>query len=369
MVVGEPQLARPPSWRATAKRAALIWEGEIVVAALTFALSRGTPHAEEHGHTDKPANQATVSVFTVSPIESDQIREVIALGNLDPTGGHVFPTDHIYLDYGREPGLRVRAPAAGKVRSIRDQLVGDVKIEIQVDQNVSYYLAHLELEPGIAVGSKVSAGQELGRASAKSMLDLGACDARVRLPGLVNPDRYPQPTLQTIPPLTLFSEPLRTRLYAKVLREGSDKDGKIDWDKPGRLVGNWFHESLSVAESSRAESQTWAKQLSFAYDVREPKAVRISIGGTIAPAGLYGLPEGARDPAEVGPETGLVKYPLRRIEPGALGRGRSQGRFGQNSGLLLVQLMSGRQLKVEYFADGSAADVKDFSDKASIYER
>ena len=124
-----------------------------------------------------------------------------------------------------------------------------------------------------------------------------------------------------------------------------------------------------MPESSRAGSRIWAKQLSFAYDVREPKAVRISIGGTIAPAGLYGLPEGARDPTDVGPETGLVKYPLRRIEQGTFRRGRSPGPSNQDAGLLLVRLLSERQLKVEYFAERSPADVKDFSDKGSIYER
>jgi len=90
------------------------------------------------------------------------------------------------------------------------------------------------------------------------------------------------PTLQTVSPLALFAEPLRSQLYGKVKREGRDKDGKIDYDQPGKLVGNWFHESLSAGESGRGGGGISAKQIAFVYDVVQPTAVRISIGGTVA---------------------------------------------------------------------------------------
>lgn len=300
--------------------------------------------------------------FSVSPLDLDQIREIIPLGNLNPAGGHVFPTDHIYFDYGHKPGLAVLAPAAGTVRAIRDQLRGDLKIEIQVDANLAFYLAHLELESGVVVGSKLTAGQKLGRTSGKSMLDLGASDVRIHLAGLANPSRYPPSTIQCISPLALFAEPLRTLLYAKVTRKGEDKDGRIDLDIPGRLVGNWFQESLPAKDSSRGDQAFWAKQLSFAYDVHEPKDVRVSIGGTIAPAGLYAVDSGALDPAQVRVETGFVKYRLVRI--GA----RGSDLLNLDSGLLLVRLLDEHKLKVEYFA-GSLDDVKDFDQQASVYER
>ena len=304
-----------------------------------------------------------MAVFTASPIDPDQIREIIPLGNLNPAGGHVLPSDHIYLDYGRKPGLTVCAPAAGTITAVRDQLRGDSKVEIRVDENISYYLAHLDLEPGIAAASKVSRAQKLGQASGKSMLDLGATDSRVGLSGFVNPDRYTQPTLHTISPLSVFADPLRSQLYLKVNRKGAEKDGKIDLDEPGRLLGNWFHETLSVQDSSRGDPTVWAKQLAFGYDVHDPGAVRISIGGTIAPAGLYALLPGAPDPAEVGVETGLVKYPLRLIG------GDRTSRSEHSAGLRLVQLLNERQLKVEYLAEGSFVGVKGFTGNASIYER
>jgi hypothetical protein len=304
------------------------------------------------------------SVFTVSPIPPNEIREIIPLGNLNPVGGHVFPTDHIYLDYRHKLGLVVCAPAGGTITSIRDQFGGDVKIEIRVDDNISYYLAHLYLEPGIVVGSQITAGQKLGLASGKSMLDLGTSDTRARLPGFANPARYPLPTLNTVSPLALFAEPLRSQLYEKVKRSGPDKNGKIDIDKPGRLVGNWFHESLAVRDSSRGDPAVWAKQLSFAYDVHNPKTVRISVGGTIAPAGLYGILDSALDPADVGRETGAVKYRLVRVDMEGSKRPSTPA-----SGLLLVELIGEDRLKVEYFAGPTSDDVKDFDQQASVYER
>jgi len=304
-------------------------------------------------------------VFTVAPIDLDQIREIIPLGAVNPAAGHVLPTDHIYFDYA-DSKVTVRAPAAGVVRAVRDQFHGfhgDKKIEIQVDENLAYYLTHVAVDPGVDVGIKVTAGQKLGRVAGFSMLDLGASDARVRLAGFVNPSRYPEPTRHTVSQLALFAEPLRTQLYAKVTRDGTDKDGRIDLDKPGRMVGNWFHESLSVEDSARGEPTQSVKQLSFAYDVRDPKAVRVSIGGTVAPRGLYAVLPGTPDPADVAVETGLVRYRLTRLWPDSLKHA------DESDGLLLVQLINDRELKVEYFAGKNESDVSGFSDRSQRYLR
>ena len=274
-----------------------------IVLFICAGVSAALPGPAETTLTPSP-------VFTVSPLELGEIREIIPLGNLNPRHGHVFPTDHIYFDYASKPELAVRAPAGGTVFALVGQWGGDLKIEFRVDQHLSYYLAHIFIEPGIGNGSRLKAGQVVGRASGRALLDLGAYDDRVRLPGFINPKRYPTPTLQTVSPLCLFAEPLRGQLGAKVRREGPDKDGKIDFDQPGRLVGNWFHESLSPNDSSRGEPEISSKQLAFVYDVRKPKAVRISIGGTLAPAGTYAVADSSSDPAEVSADTGLVKYQL-----------------------------------------------------------
>ena len=252
-------------------------------------------------------------VFTTSPLEPDAIETIVALGNLNPRGGHVFPTDHIYLNYGGKPGLEVFAPGDGTVRAVRPQVHGGDKVEVRVDQNLAYYLAHVRLDPGIRVGTRVKAGQTLGRVATESGLDLGASDERVEVSGFLNAARYPSSTLHVIPPLERFAEPLKSTLKAKVAREGPDKNGRCDFDQAGKLVGNWFHESLPASESALARPETWTRQLAFAYDARQPQSVRVSIGGTVAPRGLYAIQAGAPDPATVSQETGLVKYELTAI--------------------------------------------------------
>jgi hypothetical protein len=301
----------------------------------------------------------------VSPLPLDKIRAIIPLGNLNPRGGHVFPTDHIYFDYGGQPDLPVTAPAAGRVFAIQSQSVGDFKIEIRVNEHLCYYLAHLYVDPGIQDGNQVKAGQVIGRASAQSWLDLGAYDSRIRLKGFIHAARYPSPTLQTVSPLSLFEEPLQSQLKAKVAREGTNKDGRIDFDQRGRLVGNWFHQTLSPEESQRGQPNVWAKQLAFVYDVRQPNAVRISIGGTVATAGIYAVPTSAPDPASVGVETGLVKYPLLVPQENTPG---FPAPFDA-AGFLLVQLIGENQLKVAYFSINAVGTADGFASKASIYER
>jgi hypothetical protein len=138
--------------------------------------------------------------------------------------------------------------------------------------------------------------------------------------------------------------------------------GGIALDPQGPATGDIIPPA-QYARVLRGEPVMWAKQLCFAYDVRDPGAVRISIGGTIAPAGLYGVQEGGPHPADVGVETGIVKYRLSGV--GWNGSSRSDA----DSGLLLVQLLDDRRMKIEYFADGRLADVKDFTGKARIYAR
>jgi hypothetical protein len=70
------------------------------------------------------------------------------------------------------------------------------------------------------------------------MLDLGCVDTQVTLKGFVNPDGYPESTLHCVSPLKLYDDPLRSQLCSKVMRDSTDKDGRIDYDIAGRLGGN-----------------------------------------------------------------------------------------------------------------------------------
>ncbi len=303
----------------------------------------------------------------ICPLDLAEIRSITPLGNLNPHGGHVFPTDHIYLDYGGREGLPVRAPASGRVFAIRSQVPDDFKIEIQVNERFSYYVAHVLPVKGLSVGSTVESGQVIAYTSGRSLLDLGCADTHMALKGFVNPDRYPESTLHCVSPLKLYGDPLRGQLYAKVMRDNTDKDGRIDYDIAGRLAGNWFLEGLSAAESSRGSPQIWAKQLAFAYDVHRPRARLVSIGGTIAPAGLYGLSAVSPDPAEISVKSGLLRLVLtipefRETAP-------PSHKATSAAGILLVRMLTPNRVKVEFFPGRRSEEIVGFTGSAKVYER
>jgi hypothetical protein len=303
----------------------------------------------------------------ICPLHLAEIRSIIPLGNLNPRGGHVFPTDHMYLDYGHREGLPVRAATSGRVFAIRRQMGDDFKIEIQVNERFSYYIAHVLPVKGMGVGSTVKSGEVIGYTSGRSLLDLGCVDSEVTLKGFVNPDRYPESTVHCVSPSKLYEDPLRRQLYSKVLRDSTDKDGRIDYDIAGHLVGNWFLEGLSVADSSRGSPAIWAKQLAFAYDVHEPNARRASIGGTVAPAGLYWLSADSPDPAEVNVKSGSVRLIL--TDPVPRDADSSHRKPPSALGVLLVQMLTPSRVKVEFFPSQSGEGTMDFSESARIYER
>ncbi|MGA2657980.1 MAG: M23 family metallopeptidase [Verrucomicrobiota bacterium] len=341
------------------------WCKAVLLTLLVLAPFSSSPAASE---TAAPRGLPE-AVFTTSPLKPDAIEMIVPLGNLNPRGGHVFPTDHIHLDYGGKPGLEVFAPGDGTVFAIRAQLHGGDKIEVRVDKNLTYYLAHVHLERGIQVGTRLKAGQTLGRVAPESRLDLGAGDERVELSGLLDPARYPSSTLHAIAPLELFAEPLKSRLKAKVPREAPDKNGKCDFDQAGKLVGNWFHQSLPASESALARPETWTRQLAFAYDGRQPESVRVSIGGTVAPPGLYAIQARGPDPATVSPGTGLVRYELVAIGRRASTPSGTGPAPQAPSGVLCVQLLGEGMLKAQYFPGKSAKDVPGFTPLACLYMR
>jgi hypothetical protein len=122
-------------------------------------------------------------------------------------------------------------------------------------------------------------------------------------------------------------------------------------------VGNWFHESLAENPPDSEGPNGWPKSLSFAYDYYDPSKVRISIGGTVAPPGVWTLPPGIPRPADVTVASGKVAYPLRYLESTQV-----------QIGLMVVQMLADDRLKVEVF-QGSQADTGSFDDRAQIYKR
>lgn len=291
--------------------------------------SRQTPTSP----SDNPSLPATFA-FTRSPIDVAAIEYVTPLGNLNPPG-HTLPTDHIYfyhhLFHRSAPTFDVIAPADGDVAAILRG--GDDGIYIRASTRHMYYLGHVVLDAGIAQGQHVTAGQHLGMTSSLSFgLDLGLIDNGVTQ-GFLAPARYSDNSLHAAAPLPFFTEPLRAQLYALVQTHG-DRDGRINYDVAGTLSGNWFHESLSAAES--AGPSGWSRHLAFVRDPVDNDQVRVAIGGVIAPAGVYTIAPGDPDPVNVTTSMGGATYHLTSTQ------------FGGPSGSLEVTFLSATRITLVF---------------------
>ena len=342
----------------TARRSA-----NVIIVAYALAASLLSCDKDKSGNpTSDIENNTNPAVLTVCPVAIEKITDLEPLGALNPPG-HTIPTDHVYFytswTYGEQPIypaeiLPVFAPGDGEVSWI--YLFGgpddDAKVMIRMNKWVQYYLDHVVLDSNIQVGTKVTAGQRLG-ISKGIAIDLGLTNDSVTLPGFVNPARYEGQTLHTDSPFKYFSEPLRSQLYAMVRRNAPDKDGKIDYDIAGKLIGNWFHESVDVAETMMPPA--WPKHLAFCPDSNEPSEMRISIGGTISGPGKW--EPSPEDPAfdQVSVASGRVVYHLNYTEWGYFG-------------IMLVQLVDDTHLKVEVFPNSTNDDIQ-FTAGAYLYSR
>lgn len=141
---------------------------------------------------------------------------------------------------------------------------------------------------------------------------------------------------------------------------GPDKDGRISFDVAGHLAGNWFVEGQVPLGSGEAAAYG-SKVLSFARDVQDQSILVVSVGGSLSlTARPYAFADGAPDPVNVSPATGIVAYRLYGIFPESV-------RTGTGIGVLLVQMTSDSRIRVEGFPVGSTPNT--FTPVALNYER
>ncbi|MEN9686311.1 MAG: hypothetical protein RLZZ28_2097 [Bacteroidota bacterium] len=302
------------------------------------------------------------SIFTYSPIEISKINFLLSLGWIQPVG-HTIPTDHVYFWFNKPNTvlpLPVFALANGKIEKILSVPVNGVnecKIWFRMNEKFSYYLDHIVPGSGITEGVTVKAGQQIGSTGIGNSIDLGAIDETITLSGYANPARYAGEELYCGKPFTYFTPSLQNQLYPLVDREGTDKDGRIDIDIPGKLVGNWFVDDPVFYTDGPSG---WDKELSFAFDIQKPAVVLVSIGGTIGMVGKWTIQPGAPLPSQVSIASGKIAYPL--YSAGGIAADPNQ------RGLMIVQMIDEKHIKVETFPDSKAADAA-FDANAKIYAR
>jgi len=330
-------------------------EAAVALALVAAACGSSTSPSSSDGASARPSGPFA---FTASPIDPAFVEFIAPLGNLNPPG-HTLPTDHIYFYYRllnpSAPARVVSAPADGTIQTVITGNNGEVKLLVVAASPCTYYLDHIIPDAGIGQGVAVRGGQRIGMTNASGAsfgIDLGVFSEAVMVP-FANPSRYSSESLHGDSPIKYFTEPLRSQLYALVRRSSGDRDGTFNYDMPGRLIGNWFAESVPVSSSQLPEN--WPLHLAFAYDNFDPSVMRISSGGALGFVGTPTFAAGPPNPADVSVANGKVVY--RLVNAG------SPSPFG----VLIVQMTAADRIRSEY-QTGDRPDA-DFTSAARMYAR
>lgn len=338
--------------------------------------------------------------MTHQPMDMSDVASVTPIGAT--AGAHVTPIDHLYFypnDMKNRDAAPVYAMADGFIVHISKREVNvdsgssrpaEYRIAIQHScQTVSYFdlltsldQAVLDEVPDIKTKSNINnihipvkAGQEIGRVGAQS-LDTAIYNFSMTLPGFISPEKYKGEfwKVHTDDFFSYFNESDKTAMLAKSIRKAEPLSGKIDYDQPGKLIGNWFKEGTDYSgDGSQSVSQDgktgyWSGHLALLYFVADPTQIIISIGqyGDGSPQ-AFAVKGNAPDPATVGKDSGVVAYELTQA-PQFTPTGISPA-SSQVVGTVLFQVLDGEKLKVETFPNKTKAQAMAFTNAAITYER
>ncbi len=366
-----------------------------VAAAGFFVIKRVSTARNNKGANEWAAGCKSNERITMThmPMDMADVSSVTPVGLT--AGAHVTPIDHLYFypQAGPRDKYPVYAMADGAIIQVQVRGVNvdsgenrppEYRIVVQHScQTISYFDLVTKLDPAIAtkVGKlssngwtgriPVKSGQEIGRIGAQS-LDTAVYNLSLTLPGFIHPEMYKGEAwkVHTDQFFTYFNDPLKSQMLAKNPRTVEPRSGKIDYDLPGKLRGNWFKQGTG-GYSGRQDQQVgdgsgrgyWSGHLAFFYNAIKPDQINVSIGDF-----QNGQPEAfavvgnAPDPATISSTNGITKYNLVRVEQG--------GQVSQEvRGVILVQVLADEKLKVEVVPGKTAAQVSSFSSAAVTYER
>lgn len=334
--------------------------------------------------------------FTYSPMRIEDI------GRIEPYGvmidGHVIPTSHGYISpaifYSERDAYPVYAIADGFIVSVshRGDFVGDNPTPGRIVDEYQMYFEHsctfysyydlltslspeIQKEVGKLTGFKhksvripVKAGQLVGRIGGQTV-DFAVWNFEKEPAYFANPQSYlgDEDRFFLDDMFIHFQEPLKSQLLAKNVRVAEPRSGKVAYDIYGKLVGNWFREGSRgftgpQSENRKPGDRYWDGHLSITYDFIYPDQIIFSIGNFEGKAAQFSVVGNTPDPAEVGVESGIIKYELISV----VSPDTPPGYF---KGTVLLQLLESSKLKLELFPGQQANKVNMFTDKALIYNR
>lgn len=350
-------------------------------------------------------------MFGTSPMDPKDVGIILPYGGM--IDAHVTPIDHMYFSpiifNSPRDTYEVRAMADGLITAISERTMnvndtnnGSPKLaEYQMKfwytcDFASYYDLITSLSPRLKaefekykknggyarVAIKVKEGELVGRIGGQT-LDFAVYDYTKILPGFIIPEHYLAESwkLHVVDPFQYFKEPVRSQLLDLNPRQVEPREGKIDYDIDGKLVGTWFKEGNNgFGDFSGPNHSPWRGHLSFAYDSIDPSALAISIGDYGGKSAQFGVKGNSPDPATIDAGSGLQEYELAHLEYYRTTDGAQWNRMTPHTdikarpqvylqGVVLVQMEGDRKIKFEAFPGKTADQISGFTNSALIYER
>jgi hypothetical protein len=361
-----------------------------------------TEDSNDENLNDEEPEEPGFIPYNYPPVDLEKVAYILPMGGM--SGAHVTPIDHqYYVSYDFNQGdnavedITVYSPGDGVVTEIQhmDNAAGDVampvddyRLVIEHSSTISSIYIHIDVvseklhavDPGLgmyaSINVEVSAGEILGWYGGS--VDYNIVDENVVL-GFVNPDSYLHESwkIHCPDPFDYFNESIKNNMVEKCLRTRDPIGGKIAYDIDGCLVGTWFMENTN-GYAGLNPSRYWADHLSIVYDSVDPDAIIVSIGTFIDSAKQFAVKGNSPDPANITVANGLVEYELVSFDYYTDGVAWDRYSLEKDlqvmnndyvQGVLLVQLLEERKLKVEILPGVTGDEVTGFSDAARIYVR
>lgn len=338
-----------------------------------------------------------------SPLALQDLQKILPMGIMSSV--HITPTDHQYWhtlgyfgpsdDKTNLDRFKVYAPADGYIveigivpdhgdyRVIIEHSCNFYTIFIHIDKLADKIISSVRKEDGDVKTQAwprifVREGEVIGSIGI-GKFDFSVIDESVTLQGFVNPQTYQGEVwkIHTADTFDYYSEPLKSQLLEKNVRNVEPLGGKIDYDIDGRLIGNWFQEGTN-GYRGLGNWNYWTSHLSIVYDALDPSHIEVSIGDFDGDARQYGVKGNAPKPEDIGIEDGIVKYELVPYDHYSSNKKWDGIEFAKDfeaintdevRGVAVFQLIDDRKMKAEFFPNKKASQVTDFTNAAVIYER
>ncbi|HET8670370.1 MAG TPA: hypothetical protein VFM05_06990 [Candidatus Saccharimonadales bacterium] len=311
-------------------------------------------------------------------------------------GAHVTPIDHLY--FYPQPGPRDKYP----VYAMADGFITEITVRgINVDtgaqrppeyrymiqhscQTISYYDLITKLDDsiirqypdaatkGMSGRFPIKAGQIVGWIGSQS-LDTAIYNMDLILPGFITPKMYEAEPwkVHTDDFLSYFSKEHQAEINKLNKRKAQPLSGKIDYDQPGKLIGNWFKEGTNGyagANGYGAGDGTgrgyWSGHLAIYYHHIQSDKIIVSLGEfKDGDPMAFAVAGNAPDPATITKNSGVVTYELIQAP-----RNDEVSLDTTVRGVALFQVLDGEKLKVEIFPDKKGSEVTGFVSPVT-YER